>query len=996
MSSLHVEFYRQQLLVREFLSHSNKRKVLVEDVRGFLGDHYVYVEHFVRYIRNNSEAFNIIAECCDTNLPFLDMLVESFAYSFFEDLMNPESTELELLRVLKMLMQIEFKRHPHSSDIFNENVSSVLGKILTIYTKRRPQREYLGLVLKRPLTKILHSEEADLRLDPKTIYQNLNLRRETAVKMDSPVRLLLNRSNSSSSRGWFCMQPVENLQLTVERERQYIDMHESDYYMEDYDVKEQIDIVSVRLIEHCRLILASLYSNVSSMPYGVRWICKCICELTAARKANEDSETEQRLMLGTFLFTKWWLVAINSADSNGLISDTLISSERRGNLSLISNVNPRQILKHVFREKTFEGPQYSHINQFILEEIPHMRQFFVQVIDIEDFVNGKRPTHKRPPLQPITTQEISQQDQSDGVMAFYYKQQLKCKHLPSVDLGPEETLDLASFEQFRFQGIALTVNEVRVLVDLVISNEAQFLHKGLGSLTKSAKKIKAAIADDNLFKSEGPQLDNFYLLFAEVVLPDFEKTSRRTVVVKMSDNYHQSLLISKVKGAVCDLLFGLDSFAMFFERTKNCSLPEIIDFVLKFSYLFENRKGQERVPLRLLAQFLDTHLKQLPDTFSDNNFAKLYKAILMDYEKRFALKRRVAGLNKQLLLLAVNMLEQHLVDSRQEAKLQQSNTHLQKFLNLLKKLEVPVCIALHQLKNKTTVVILPQRSCLHVRSHSALIPKRLKRNFPKSASQEVNLGRTPGHVCTIEEFAEQFSDLDQVARCTKSPDDTELVGKSFRGYLAFVEQEVLKASASSEVEIEDTQAVVEEIESYVMRRMFSFIYPSVPSHQDDLFHNRTLELEWVTPEHLDILSVNQNELMWKFAIEALNSADDRITPDEKVNCYADFVTTIVNIIYLCSSNAAASADDALPIIIYLIIKARPRRMHSNINYVAKFLNQSKLMTNSGFCFSQIRSAVTFIETLEHSCLSVTEENFLLNCSEARAKHGISNLVHIIN
>lgn len=338
LSSQHSEFYRQQLLIREFISRSSKHKVLIEDIRGFLGDHYVYIEYFVRFIRNNPTAFSLIVSCCDTNLPFLDMLVESFTYSFFEDLMNPESTELELLKVLQTLMKIEFKRHPNTSDIFNENVSSVLGKILTIYTKRRPQRKYLRLLLQRPLIKIVHGEDTNLRLDPKSIYQDLNMRRETAIKMDSPVRLVAPRNSSTSKASWFSFKQPEDFRVIVERERSYCDMHNLDYYLDDASVKEQIEWVSGRLIEHCRLILMSVYSNVDNMPYGVRWICKCICELTAATKKNENSDAEQRLMLGTFLFTKWWLIAINSADSNGLISDTLITTENRSNLGLISNV----------------------------------------------------------------------------------------------------------------------------------------------------------------------------------------------------------------------------------------------------------------------------------------------------------------------------------------------------------------------------------------------------------------------------------------------------------------------------------------------------------------------------------------------------------------------------------------------------------------------------------------------------------------------------------
>jgi hypothetical protein len=961
---------------------------LIEDLRGYLGDHYVYVEHFVKLIRNDPSAFNLIVSCCDTNLPFLDMLAESFTYSFFEDLMNPEGTELELLKVLRTLMQIEFKRHPHTSDIFNENVSSVLGKILTIYIKRRPQRKYLRLVMKKPLMKIMNEEECDLRLDPKTIYQRLNLRRDTIIKMDSPVRLITPQGQGSH-KSWFSPRASESVQVIVERERFYEDMHDSSYYLEDSNVTEQMNLVSSKLIEHCRLILSYVYSNVHNMPYGVRWICKCICELTAERSKGQDSEAEQRMMLGTFLFTKWWLVAITTADSSGLINDTVISDEGRASLGFICNVRPRQILKQVCRENTFAGPQFDKINQFILEEIPNMRRFFHDVVNIEDFVL-KRQTRLVGTPKQVSSPRLATTLKNCKTMALYYAQTLSRPARSSVMLDPSNSLDLDRFEKFRFQGIALTVSEVRVLVDLVISNERLFTSHGLDKLVKTASRIRNAIAKDNLFAVQPlSQTENGYLLFTEEVLPNFAQTSKKTV--KMNEDYYKRLTLSRVKDAVCDLLFCLDSFAMFFERIKNCSLQEIIDFVLKFSYLFENRKGIDRVPVKLLAHYLDTHLKLLPEAYTADNYALLYKTLLKDYEQRFNARKRIASHEKQLLLLAVNMMEKHLVDTKQEAKVQQSYQRLRNFLNLVKKTEVSVCIALQQSKHRLHVVVLRQRECLHVRSHSmTLLPKYVRRNISKSVSQVINLGRTLGHVSSIDEFADQFSSLEQVARSTLTSDDTELVAKSYRDYLNIVKEEVLSSQLISGLGTENMLGVADEIEGYLMRRMFKGIFPAQASRQDIAFHRRTLELDWVTPDHLDILPSSQNVTMWKFAVEALANIDERVTPEEKVGCIAEFVTTVVNILHLCSSVTAASADDSLPIIIYLLIKAQPKRLASNINYIAKFRQQSKLMSDSGFCFSQLRSAMTFIETLDHTCLTITSEVFLKNCEEARMRNELSS------
>lgn len=98
----------------------------------------MYVKKLVLSIRNSEEAFNEVVDCCPANLPNLDLLVESFAFSFFEDLMNPDNSELGLLQVINRMIDLEFAKNSHITHIFNENVSSVLSKMLITYTKMRP------------------------------------------------------------------------------------------------------------------------------------------------------------------------------------------------------------------------------------------------------------------------------------------------------------------------------------------------------------------------------------------------------------------------------------------------------------------------------------------------------------------------------------------------------------------------------------------------------------------------------------------------------------------------------------------------------------------------------------------------------------------------------------------------------------------------------------------------------------------------------------------
>ena len=69
------------------------------------------------------------------------------------------------------------------------------------------------------------------------------------------------------------------------------------------------------------------------------------------------------------------------------------------------------------------------------------------------------------------------------------------------------------------------------------------------------------------------------------------------------------------------------------------------------------------------------------------------------------------------------------------------------------------------------------------------------------------------------------------------------------------------------------------------------------------------------------------------------------------------------------------ADDFLPIFIYAVLKANVPSLHSNCEYIQNYHNPQALMSKSGYCFVNLRSAIEFILTLDASVLNMDEEAF---------------------
>ena len=105
------------------------------------------------------------------------------------------------------------------------------------------------------------------------------------------------------------------------------------------------------------------------------------------------------------------------------------------------------------------------------------------------------------------------------------------------------------------------------------------------------------------------------------------------------------------------------------------------------------------------------------------------------------------------------------------------------------------------------------------------------------------------------------------------------------------------------------------------------------------------------------------------------------------------MSIIVNVLSLMSTGSGGvGTDDSLPIIIYIVLKAKLKRLYSNLNYISKFRHQSKMIGLKGFVFQQFQSAASFIENLDNSYLTISIDEYNLLIGQSRQRnHLASNL-----
>ena len=90
-------------------------------------------------------------------------------------------------------------------------------------------------------------------------------------------------------------------------------------------------------------------------------------------------------------------------------------------------------------------------------------------------------------------------------------------------------------------------------------------------------------------------------------------------------------------------------------------------------------------------------------------------------------------------------------------------------------------------------------------------------------------------------------------------------------------------------------------------------------------------LSWITPSHLDIHKKYINEGLWEIAINCLEKIDDEKSERDKLNCVLSAYRILNNCIKFCSGkDENAGTDEIVDIMIYIMIKTKPKRIFSNL------------------------------------------------------------------
>ncbi|EDO06646.1 Vacuolar sorting protein 9 (VPS9) domain family protein [Babesia bovis T2Bo] len=170
---------------------------------------------------------------------------------------------------------------------------------------------------------------------------------------------------------------------------------------------------------------------------------------------------------------------------------------------------------------------------------------------------------------------------------------------------------------------------------------------------------------------------------------------------------------------------------------------------------------------------------------------------------------------------------------------------------------------------------------------------------------------------------------------------------------------------------------VEFFEKFTMQKLYSQCYSMDPNDriEDERLWIKIRCLDWIEPQHLEISSKVDSELL-KGAQEQLHNISKFKAPRDKMFGILNTCRLVVHALE-GTGTSPASADDALPLLIYVTIRANPHELWSSIEFIQHFRHPSRHISEEAYAFTLLLSAIEYIKcigTTTHFKMDIDEFN----------------------
>lgn len=290
-----------------------------------------------------SEPKHIAHLCRLVTMAEIDSLLQTVMFTIYGNQYESREEHL-LLTMFQSVLTHQFETTPEYSNLLRQNTP--VSRMMTTYTRRGPGQSYLKDVLSEKINSLIELDEMDLEINPLKVYENMIKQIE-------------------ESTGTL----PEDLPRSVTAE----------FAAEHPQVRAIIDPRLRTLSNLAEGFLDEIIVAVEDAPYGIRWICKQIRNLSR-RKYPDARDEAICTLIGGFFFLRFINPAIVTPKSYMLIERNPDDKPKR-TLTYIA-----KMLQNLANKPSYaKEPYMAKLQPFIQRNKDRCNKFMLDLCEVQDF-----------------------------------------------------------------------------------------------------------------------------------------------------------------------------------------------------------------------------------------------------------------------------------------------------------------------------------------------------------------------------------------------------------------------------------------------------------------------------------------------------------------------------------------------------------------------------------------------------------------------------------
>jgi hypothetical protein len=689
-----------------------------------------------------------------------------------------------------------------------------------------------------------------------------------------------------------------------------------------------------------------------------------------------------RIFFGGFI-----LFNINNPICNGIVSDCIISHNTFENLNIIYTIFAKIFSGNLFAD-TDKNKDYSIFNKYIIDRIPFL---FGIIKNIDKYIEN----NFEPPLFIQNLSNFKNRNNNYDYFAFNKDENIRCQNIcfSASDLimfvnTIEKLKNVIIKKDQRSSNLELLLKYKKIFNETALKdkkeNKKQYVIITKFTYRESfLKEIKDVTEDhfENYFRSQSNNKNNAIkediqrvkkcliemLIYINILHKDiFNPFIKRKDELFLYCNSQMEDYSKLKKLTLYNDIFEGDN--RYFINSKTGSIhmkrnikkaleedkSEDADFLKEiFPRLMSNIKYEignnfDNVKLQQIifcVSYLQIHLKNLPIDYVYNNYNKLFMNIMLDVEKL-------------IKSLQNNILNQFYLKIREGDNL---NLIMSNYSSEIKNMEKYFYIS--YFFNKITIPD-PFKTVKTDKQQ----PNSKRRNSQDNSKDS----SISSFILNFTDFRKNEREIDDIIE----EEDKKNIPNVLKEYFKDIKNKIKSDSISSKFSPFEYLSICYELENYIVLRLYEKLYPTIASKKDNFIYKKCSRLSFIKPENYIKDKKMINEKLLPTIVEYINGMDKKYTPVDKIKMFGKAFGIIQNFMSFTSGKADLGVDDTLPLLVYVIIKSKPKMLNTNYTFCKNYINPELDKKQYGMLLMQIGMVIKIINDMKHTDLiGVTEEQF---------------------